>query len=51
MRLQRGFTNKEWKEIGEKYRDGGVHMYRGKKTFFWNGEELYDWDNGQEPLI
>jgi hypothetical protein len=50
MRLQRGFTNKEWKEIGEKYRDGGVHMFRGKKTYFYNGEELWD-DENDEYLI
>ena len=48
MRLQRGFTNKEWKEISEKYKDGGVHIYRGKKTYFYNGEKLWDWDNDDE---
>ncbi|GFH56953.1 hypothetical protein CTEN210_13429 [Chaetoceros tenuissimus] len=42
MRLQRGFTNKEWKEISEKYGDGGVHDYRGKKTLFYKGEKLWE---------
>ncbi|GFH56952.1 hypothetical protein CTEN210_13428 [Chaetoceros tenuissimus] len=49
MRLQRDFTNKEWKEIGEKYKDGGVHMYKGKRTFFYNGEKLLKENEG--PLI
>lgn len=40
MRLLRKLTNKEWKEIGEKYKDGGVYMYRGKKTLFCNEEIL-----------
>ncbi|GFH56940.1 hypothetical protein CTEN210_13416 [Chaetoceros tenuissimus] len=40
MRLLRKLTNKEWKEISEKYKDGGVHMYKGKKTLFYNGEKL-----------
>lgn len=40
MKLQRGFTRKEWKEISKKYKDGGVHNYRGKRTLFWNGEKL-----------
>lgn len=40
MKLQRDFTNKEWKEISKKYKDGGVHNYRGKRTLFWNGEKL-----------
>ncbi|GFH61653.1 hypothetical protein CTEN210_18129 [Chaetoceros tenuissimus] len=57
MRLFRKLTKKEWKEIGEKYKDGGVHNYRGKKTLFWNGEKLsdgsdkefliYDWEERQ----
>ncbi|GFH56969.1 hypothetical protein CTEN210_13445 [Chaetoceros tenuissimus] len=49
MRLQRGFTNKEWKEISEKYKDGGVHMYRGKKTLFYKGEKLCE--NPREFLV
>ncbi|GFH57103.1 hypothetical protein CTEN210_13579 [Chaetoceros tenuissimus] len=40
MRQQRKLTNKEWKEISEKYKDGGVHTYRGKRTLFYNGEKL-----------
>ncbi|GFH44669.1 hypothetical protein CTEN210_01143 [Chaetoceros tenuissimus] len=28
----------------------GVRMYKGKKTFFYNGEKLYDEEN-EEPLI
>ncbi|GFH56955.1 hypothetical protein CTEN210_13434 [Chaetoceros tenuissimus] len=47
MRLLRGFTNKEWMEISEKYKDGGVHMYRGKKTLFYNGEKL--WQKHEDP--
>ncbi|GFH57082.1 hypothetical protein CTEN210_13558 [Chaetoceros tenuissimus] len=42
MRLFRRLTKREWKEIGEKYKDGGVHMYRGKRTLFYNGEELWE---------
>ncbi|GFH52545.1 hypothetical protein CTEN210_09021 [Chaetoceros tenuissimus] len=45
MRLQRKLTKKEWAEIGEKYKDGGVHMYRGKRTLFYNGEKLRDTNN------
>ena len=40
MRQLRKLTNKEWKEIGEKYKNGGVYIYRGKRTLFWNGEKL-----------
>lgn len=50
MKLLRKLTNKEWKEIGEKYKDGGVHMYRGKRTLIYNGEILWD-DRDQEYLI
>lgn len=52
MKLQRGFTRKEWKEISKKYKDGGVHNYRGKRTLFWNGEKLWEGHNADgHPLI
>ena len=53
MRLSRSPTNQEWEEIGEKYKDGGVHMYRGKRTYFYNGGEIL-WDGAGmfgRPLI
>ncbi|GFH61912.1 hypothetical protein CTEN210_18388 [Chaetoceros tenuissimus] len=50
MRLFRKLTKKEWKEISEKYKDGGIHMFRGKRTLFYNGEKLWDVEN-REHLI
>lgn len=46
MRQLRKLTKYEWEEIGEKYKDGGVHNYKGKMTLFWNGEKLRG-DNGE----
>ena len=46
MRKLRKLTKKEWKEIGEKYKNGGVYNYRGKLTLFWNGEKLKNDDAG-----
>ncbi|GFH56954.1 hypothetical protein CTEN210_13430 [Chaetoceros tenuissimus] len=47
MRLLRKLTKREWKEISEKYKDGGVHMYRGKRTLFYKGEILYKFETGE----
>ncbi|GFH47060.1 hypothetical protein CTEN210_03535 [Chaetoceros tenuissimus] len=48
MKLQRKLTNKEWEEI---VKEGpGVRNYRGKKTLFYNGEELWDEDT-YESLV
>ncbi|GFH56322.1 leucine-rich repeat domain-containing protein [Chaetoceros tenuissimus] len=51
MRTVRKLTNKEWAEISEKYKDGGAHLYRGKRTFFYNGGTLWKHDYLFEMLI
>ncbi|GFH52550.1 hypothetical protein CTEN210_09026 [Chaetoceros tenuissimus] len=38
-------TKKEWVEISKKYKDGGVHMYKGKRTLFYKGEKLWKTDS------
>lgn len=34
MRLLRKLTKKEWKEIGEKYKDGGVIIIEEREPYF-----------------
>ena len=43
MKLQRKLTNKEWAEVVAL--GPGVRMYRGKKTLFYNGETLFDYQS------
>ena len=38
MKLRKSLTDADWDEI---VKEGpGVRMYNGKKTLFWNGENL-----------
>ena len=49
MKLQRKLTSREWAEnvaLGP-----GVRMFRGKKTLFWNGEELWEGGLYGHPII
>ena len=45
MKLQRKLTNREWADVVAL--GPGVHNYRGKRTIFYNGEILFDEEDGE----